>query len=89
MSLKICDILAGEQGPSCTSWDQIPYLRVVYLRFIEQGWYDGLNDDVGRPKRKCHTATGELFSKSLPLTKVPIPSKAFPKRLSVLDLEKL
>jgi hypothetical protein len=89
----VCDILAGEQGPSCTSLDQIPDLRVVYLRFIEQGrddglGDDGLDDDVGRPKRKCH-ATGELFAKSLPVTKVPIPSKAFPKSLSVLEMLKL
>ena len=31
----LCDILAGEQGPSCYSLDQIPDMRVVYIRFIE------------------------------------------------------
>ena len=31
----ICDVLAGEQGLSCTSLDQIPDLKVVHVRFIE------------------------------------------------------
>ena len=34
----LCDILAGEQGPSCSSvyvLDQIPDMRVVYIRFNE------------------------------------------------------
>ena len=31
----ICDVLAGEQGPSCASLDQIPDLKVVHVRFIE------------------------------------------------------
>ena len=31
----VCDILAGEQGPSCKSVDQIPDLRVIHIRFIE------------------------------------------------------
>ena len=30
----VCDILAGEQGPSCKSLSQIPDLKVVYVRFI-------------------------------------------------------
>ncbi len=28
-------ILAGEQGPSCKSADQIPDLKVVHIRFID------------------------------------------------------
>ena len=31
-----CDILAGEQGPSCKTIDQIPDLKVIHLRFIER-----------------------------------------------------
>jgi hypothetical protein len=30
-----CDILAGEQGPSCLTVKQIPSLNVVHVRFIE------------------------------------------------------
>ena len=31
----LCDVLAGEHGPSCSSLDQIPDIRVVYIRFNE------------------------------------------------------
>lgn len=30
----VCDILAGEQGPSCKTFSQIPDLKVVYVRLI-------------------------------------------------------
>ena len=31
----IYDVLMGEQGPSCSSLEQIPDLKVVHVRFIE------------------------------------------------------
>jgi len=31
----VCDILAGEQGPSCSSLQQIRDLKVVHVRFTE------------------------------------------------------
>ena len=31
-----CDIRVGEQGPSCTSVDHIPDLRVVHIRFVKE-----------------------------------------------------
>ena len=37
----ICDVLAGEQGPSCASLDQIPDLKVVQVCFIEPNNRDG------------------------------------------------
>ncbi len=47
-----CDILAGEQGPSCTSLDHIPDLRVVHIRFIETQGTSLI--EVQRPaKRRC------------------------------------
>ena len=30
-----CDVLAGEQGPSCSSVKQLPTLKVIHVRFIE------------------------------------------------------
>lgn len=30
-----CDILAGEQGPSCMTVKQTPSLNVIHIRFIE------------------------------------------------------
>ena len=32
----ICDVLAGEQGPSCKTVDQIPSLKVIHVRFINR-----------------------------------------------------
>lgn len=29
-----CDVLAGEQGPSCKTVDQIPDLKVIHIRFV-------------------------------------------------------
>ena len=36
-----CDILAGEQGPSCNSVDQIPSLKVIHIRFVESMGLEG------------------------------------------------
>ena len=30
-----CDILAGDQGPSCLSIEHVPDLKVVHFRFIK------------------------------------------------------
>ena len=30
-----CDVLAGDQGPSCVSMSQIPDLRLIHFRFIK------------------------------------------------------
>ena len=30
-----CDILAGEQGPSCNTVKQIPDFRVIHVRFVD------------------------------------------------------
>ena len=32
-NLTTCDILASEQGPSCSRLDQIPSFKVIYVRF--------------------------------------------------------
>ncbi|KAJ7382680.1 hypothetical protein OS493_033472 [Desmophyllum pertusum] len=87
----ICDVLAGEQGPSCASLEQIPDLKVVHVRFIEANDRD-VASVVGnrveceeQPKRPFRRANAQ----SLPVTKAQSPSKAFPKSLSVLEMMKL
>ena len=30
----VCDVLAGEEGPSCSTVEQIPDLKLVHVRFI-------------------------------------------------------
>ncbi len=31
----VCDVLAGDQGPSCSSIEHIPNLKVIHVRFIK------------------------------------------------------
>ena len=47
-----CDILAGERGPSCKSFEQIPDLKVVHIRFFEQeaGTYTTADDHDPSPR---------------------------------------
>ena len=100
----VCDILAGEQGPSCKSVDQIPDLRVMHIRFIESSEGGGDSDDAAddafndddillapafKKKRKgCHTK-GSSAHKFPEHKQVVSPSKAVPKSLSVLDMLRL
>ena len=46
--LMSCDILAGEQGPSCNTINQIPDSRVIHVRFVElvgEGTELGIRED--------------------------------------------
>jgi len=40
-----CDILAGEQGPSCKTVDQIPNLKIIHVRFINKFNVQDIDDD--------------------------------------------
>ena len=31
----VCDVLAGEQGPSCCKVEHIPDLKVIHVRFVK------------------------------------------------------
>ena len=35
LDTMLCEVLAGEQGPSCSSVKQLPNLKVIHVRFIE------------------------------------------------------
>ena len=43
----VCDILAGEQGPSCGTVKQIPNTKLIHVRFIDEteGEIEGKCDD--------------------------------------------
>lgn len=89
----ICDVLAGEQGPSCKSLDHIPDLRVIHIRFIpglrvEQTTSHTDDRDIFeyQPPRKKKSAPN---ARSDPIKRVPSPSKVIPKSLSVLDMLKI
>ena len=68
----VCDVLAGKQGPSCTSLERIPDLKVVHVRFIEPNCSD--NGDAasmranrmerGHPKRPFKKANPQSLVSS-------------------------
>ncbi len=65
-----CDVLAGEQGPSCTSLDQIPNLKLIHVRFVGTAKRDSsafsseflADSELGRPKSKKTREQPELAS---------------------------
>eukprot|EP00794_Sanderia_malayensis_P017134 gene17134-18852_t len=98
---RYCDILAGEQGPSCRSVDQIPDLKVIHVRFIEEKTNSSVggaddNDPGSSPllmpafkRTERHAKSGNDFmqlSQPLLLPKRKLP---VPKSLSVLEMMKL
>ena len=87
----ICDILAGEQGPSCSSLDQIPDMKVVYIRFIEPQSHSSTvvtrkNEEVAEGLKRQRATSPN--SEPLPRKKAP-PSEMVPKSLSVVEMLKL
>ena len=71
-----CDILAGEQGPSCSSLDQIPNLKLIHIRFVgtamkrDSSQSSGFSSEFlaesefGRPKTKKRCKQPELVESS-------------------------
>ncbi|CAH3141822.1 unnamed protein product [Porites evermanni] len=87
----ICDVLAGERGPSCEMMAHIPNRKVFYVRFIKPKG-EVLSDEEGSPrckKPKKARPSKRTNTQSLPATKAQSPSKAFPKSLSALEMMKL
>ena len=73
-----CDVLAGEQGPSCKTVSQIPDLKVVYVRFIPSD-SDGGDGDTNcnisvMKKTKTQSSTSANFCPPEPKTRSS-PSK--------------
>ena len=79
-----CDVLASEQGPSCTRLDQLPILNLIFIRFTTPASIKN-NDSASEswtlpsPMKKAKTFENKAIEK-----------KSFiPKRLSVIDKMKL
>lgn len=87
-----CDVVAGEQGPSCHSFKQIPDVKVIHVRFIERtGTADrdeGSDIKLPRAKRRCDGLESDRY-RSEPTRLAPSPSKFVPKSLSVVEMLKL
>ncbi|CAB4007574.1 transient receptor potential cation channel subfamily M member 6-like [Paramuricea clavata] len=95
-----CDILAGEQGPSCQSLEQIPNLKVIHLRIIEKAEVDSQTQSpqlevyskekstrLPIKRRRTHPIS---LQPQQPARSTSVKSSCtFPKSLSVVDMLKL
>eukprot|EP00794_Sanderia_malayensis_P006476 gene6476-7215_t len=81
-----CDILAGEQGPSCSTLDQVSDFRLVYVRFIKQEASSSIYQKaVGIivPKKKQPAFSHSPAMLSLPTNNYS--SKIIPKSQSIVS----
>ena len=90
-----CDILAGEQGPSCDTVKQIPDSRVIHVRFVErvgEGTEPGIRERGPSLKSlpaKRNFSDAETKNRSEPKKSAPSLSKFVPRSLSVVEMLKL
>ena len=93
-----CDVLAGEQGPSCSSMKQLPSLKVIHVRFIE---FSGASNmayvgDDGPARKQIKTKddrkdknSGASVALSEPCASRGSPSKFVPQSLLVAEMLRL
>ena len=90
----VCDVLAGEQGPSCRTIGQIPDQKVFHVRFIHANTL-GDRSSVNKVKPVGPARPSTNATKSVPVHTVSsvaqktTASKVYPKSLSVVDMLKL
>lgn len=84
-----CDVVAGEQGPSCRSFKQVPDSKVIHVRFIEETNVEILDESTATAgaksppsKKRCSTfkSAAAIRQKSQPMKKTCSPSKFVPKK---------
>ena len=95
-NLTTCDILASEQGPSCSRLDQIPSFKVIYVRFIipESGKsipsetleLDSFQSQPQHKKMRKNVISHSVVSPVS--TAKSIASSVVPKSLSAVDMLK-
>ena len=89
-----CDVVAGEQGPSCRSFKQIPDSKVIHVRFVKRTNIEvdecfGPDQKSPPAKKRCSTWKSGADHKSQPQTHAASPSKFVPRSLSVVDMLQL
>ena len=98
-----CDVVAGEQGPSCNSVKQIPDTKVIHVRFVERVGVSDECEGVEAARVACHGgksppakrrfsgagSTSEALNRSQPGKTAPSPSKFVPRSLSLVEMLKL
>ncbi|KAJ7390270.1 hypothetical protein OS493_026145 [Desmophyllum pertusum] len=96
-----CDVVAGEQGPSCSSVKQIPDSKVIHVRLVERvaigepdegievTRVDGPAVKSPPAKRRFSGVENGTQNRSQPTKSAPSPSKFVPRSLSVVEMLKL
>jgi len=79
-----CDVVAGEQGPSCSSVKQLPDFKVIHVRFIEK------TDEKCEPEAKSRKLSTPLpREEASTKQQAAAVSKFVPKSLSLVEMLKL
>eukprot|EP00794_Sanderia_malayensis_P013427 gene13427-14807_t len=93
---QFCDVLAAEQGPSCRSLEQVPDLKLLYVRFVSSvvgDAHDGAENSASPLLEPAFKRPKILARTSLPITGKGENSErkdiVIPKSLTVLDMLKL
>ena len=89
----VCDVLAGEQGPSCSSVKQIPNLNVVHVRFVEGEEKVVKTEEIPRKKARktnvINISPNASPIKSTPKVCTARKSKFIPRSMSAVEMLKL
>ncbi len=92
----ICDVVAGEQGPSCSSIKQIPDLKVIHVRFIQSSDASAGNNvkegDRRKRRRLALPGTGSSTTSSHPTPtgqQCAKESQFIPRSMSLVEMLKL
>lgn len=90
----VCDVVAGEQGPSCSSIKQIPDLKVIHVRFIHGSDAGaGSNVDEGDKRKRPRLALpGPSVTNSHPTPagqQSAKESQFIPRSMSLVEMLKL
>ena len=89
----VCYVLAGEQGPSCSSVKQIPNLNVVHVRFVEGEEKVVKTEKIPRKKARktnvINISPNASPIKSTPKACTAHKSKFIPRSMSAVEMLKL
>eukprot|EP00794_Sanderia_malayensis_P000003 gene3-21646_t len=93
---QFCDVLAGEQGPSCRLLEQVPDLKLLYVRFVSSvvcDAHDGAENSASPLPEPAFKRPKILARTSLPITEKGANTErkdiVIPKSVTVLDMLKL
>ena len=93
-----CDVLAGEQGPSCASVKQLPSFKVIHVRFVDEEAvveipvFTGeqyLAEPPSKKRKPQRVGSPPMNHTSARIASAASPSKFVPRSLSVVDMIKL